>query len=342
MKKSKIIIPALAMLVMSTAATVTGTVAWFSMNKTVTAEGMMVRANGSGSIIISDYAAGFPTASTKTTAVDFKDTAVDSDGMSVNKLYPSTHVNSGSGLKYVTNGAEVCYETGTQRGATALTFDTVTESSNNAYYKDYNLYIAGDGREFQHQDIEISLAWAGTGTLADINKAISVDFYYQNKTSAGIADQVFANDSTNSFAGTLNLAGRDPEANDESAKTKVVISDITLGASGTAALAITMRVYFDGALVQTAGSNAGTAYTDCGANETVGTYSSNTDVKFFYNANREIVYENTTANASKSVSGLSIVDYSASTITYAKSLEYGDIANVSLKVSFDAKDHVNP
>ena len=44
MKKTKIIIPALGMLLLSTAASVTGTVAWFAMNNTVSATGMQVTA----------------------------------------------------------------------------------------------------------------------------------------------------------------------------------------------------------------------------------------------------------------------------------------------------------
>ena len=44
MKKTKIIIPAIGMLLLSTAASITGTVAWFSMNTTVTATGMTIKA----------------------------------------------------------------------------------------------------------------------------------------------------------------------------------------------------------------------------------------------------------------------------------------------------------
>ena len=42
MKKSKIIIPALGLIALGTAASITGTVAWFSMNNSVTATGMQV------------------------------------------------------------------------------------------------------------------------------------------------------------------------------------------------------------------------------------------------------------------------------------------------------------
>ena len=44
MKKTKVIIPALGLLLLSTAASVTGTVAWFAANSTVTASGMKVTA----------------------------------------------------------------------------------------------------------------------------------------------------------------------------------------------------------------------------------------------------------------------------------------------------------
>ena len=52
MKKTKIIIPALGVLLLSTAASVTGTVAWFSMNKTVTATGMSVTAKSDSSFLL--------------------------------------------------------------------------------------------------------------------------------------------------------------------------------------------------------------------------------------------------------------------------------------------------
>ena len=48
MKKTKIVVPALGMLLLSTAASVTGTVAWFAMNSTVTATGMQVTAKADG------------------------------------------------------------------------------------------------------------------------------------------------------------------------------------------------------------------------------------------------------------------------------------------------------
>ena len=57
MKKTKVIIPALGILLLSTAASVTGTVAWFSSNASVDATGMTVKAAATYGIVISNKAA---------------------------------------------------------------------------------------------------------------------------------------------------------------------------------------------------------------------------------------------------------------------------------------------
>ena len=56
MKKTKVIIPALAVMLLSTAASVTGTVAWFSMNNFVTASGMNIQAKAENGIVIANAA----------------------------------------------------------------------------------------------------------------------------------------------------------------------------------------------------------------------------------------------------------------------------------------------
>ena len=54
MKKTKIVVPALAVLLLSTAASVSGTVAWFSMNNKVTVTGMSVTTKVSSNLQIAD------------------------------------------------------------------------------------------------------------------------------------------------------------------------------------------------------------------------------------------------------------------------------------------------
>ncbi len=52
MKKTKVIIPALGMLLLSTAASVTGTVAWFAANASVTATGMNITASTDSEFLV--------------------------------------------------------------------------------------------------------------------------------------------------------------------------------------------------------------------------------------------------------------------------------------------------
>ena len=54
MKKTKIVVPALAVLLLSTAASVSGTVAWFSMNTTINVTGMSVTTKVSSSLQIAE------------------------------------------------------------------------------------------------------------------------------------------------------------------------------------------------------------------------------------------------------------------------------------------------
>ena len=54
MKKTKIVVPALAVLLLSTAASVSGTVAWFSMNTQIKVTGMTVTTKVSSSLQIAE------------------------------------------------------------------------------------------------------------------------------------------------------------------------------------------------------------------------------------------------------------------------------------------------
>ena len=54
MKKTKIVVPALAVLLLSTAASVSGTVAWFSMNTSVKVDGMQVSTRVASNLLIAE------------------------------------------------------------------------------------------------------------------------------------------------------------------------------------------------------------------------------------------------------------------------------------------------
>ena len=85
MKKTKIIIPALGMLLLSTAASVTGTVAWFSMNSDVTASTMSVKAVAESGIAIAPYHTNNTVAPE---AAEFKNVAV-ADQPSKDQMRPT-------------------------------------------------------------------------------------------------------------------------------------------------------------------------------------------------------------------------------------------------------------
>lgn len=85
MKKTKVIIPALGMLLLSTAASVTGTVAWFAANASVTATGMSITAKSDTTFLL--IKAGEADASSIQTAKKTSDSAQTSSAA----LYPAAH-----------------------------------------------------------------------------------------------------------------------------------------------------------------------------------------------------------------------------------------------------------
>ncbi len=99
MKKTKIIIPALGMLLLSTAASVTGTVAWFAVNGSVTAEGMTVAAKTDNAYLI--ISAGTTLSGNATTA-DVSATFTDIQLKPVKPMETWTSSNV-SGIETVTN-----------------------------------------------------------------------------------------------------------------------------------------------------------------------------------------------------------------------------------------------
>ena len=102
MKKTKIIIPALGLLVLSTAASVSGTVAWFSVNSSVSATGMKVLAKAEAGLLISADKSN--TSWADTDASDYG-TAVALVPTSTNNLSTWYHAVSSSVNNHAHNGA---------------------------------------------------------------------------------------------------------------------------------------------------------------------------------------------------------------------------------------------
>jgi hypothetical protein len=360
MKKTKIIIPALAMLAMSTAATVTGTVAWFSMNKTVSAEGMILKAKGQGSIIVTKYDSsktnnGLPKNTDKTTGIDF-----DESSESPHTFYPSTHIfmASGtdvvgedtfstyeSGLKYVSNGDKISRETGT--AVTEETTLSYAHANGENYFHDYDLYIAGDGSKFDDQVMEIKVSAKDFNTMLPINKAISVDFYGEASGSTGTKATV----SASTYLGTLSVAGTKNTSTNTNTASRLAINptDVDIPqavAAATAGYSVKMRVYYDGGLIESAPNGnttkKATTLKKCAAADKGSTYKNDANVLYYYNAAGAILHDKSEIGDDESVADYYIVDYTNSVKTYARTSEFGNVANVEISVTFTLSDPVNP
>lgn len=305
-------------------ASVGSTYAWFSMNKTVTASGMKVKAVAEGSIVITSTSS-LPATGTKATDYNFADS-------SATALYASTHdadyATYSTGLKHVSNAENVNPETGVAKNSTASLSYEVATNGDKVYYKDYSIYLAGDGQEFTGQDITVTLSGSFATAANTINKAIAVDFY-------GVANAVAAATCISAnYLGTLNVAGtkNNGTTNGTTASTSFVISNITIPATGSnKAYAITMRVYFDGALIETGGTNSYTAYEACGESDVAeaGAY-------YYNNSTGSSVV---TVATGASVSGYYKVKTADSTFTYARTTKVALIEDVTLTATFVASAH---
>ena len=231
---------AIAMVLVAVIAVSSSTYAWFAANTVVNATNMQVTATTSQSLVISNSA--LPTTSTATITVASTDNGATA-------LIPTTHDST-----YATNPKGLVYNTKPENvnAGTGLADNTIgdlvfasAENGNGAnYYKDYTVYIAANGGEMTGQDITIDIMNNKVETLMG---ATSIDFYYKAgvTTTGAVA-------ASNTFLGTLNLAELDPVTNDGSATlTTLTIEDITIPqANGNSAIAVTMRVYVDGALMK--------------------------------------------------------------------------------------------
>ena len=242
MKMTKVIIPVLGILLLSTAASVTGTVAWFSANSTVNASGMMVQATTSEALVI-----GTEVPVGTAVKVSFGETDPENDA---HVLSPATHDNDwtefAKGLKCLESNTAVDAATGAIPAASESWVPADNEALN-TYYVDYVCYIASAGDKMEDKTVTFGFdkatknlvtSW-GSSAENDTLKAFSVDIYMQNVAASSTASAW--NDDT--FVGTLVLA--------KSTVTQEM-EDMTIPQNGTNTtdgyLRITFRVYLDGDL----------------------------------------------------------------------------------------------
>ena len=184
MKKTKIIIPSLGLLLLSTAASVTGTVAWFSANGTVTATNMNVTAKSNATYLL--IGATSACASNKEGLSDTVAAAYTTEGNAAKQCYPAA---------YVATAATV--------GGVSLTADSWYTASNG------NSSHAADDiknvRAVTEGDKDYMLTYKAYLTLSQdsepvTSKAIQVTFSLGSGDDAAISAVVVIGSSTNKFS----------------------------------------------------------------------------------------------------------------------------------------------
>ncbi len=230
----KKLIPALCLLLVTAVLMGTSTFAWFSMNNSVSATGMQVKAVSSSALVISD-SLKVGTANT----VAFSRTAKE--------LIPATHTGTGStGLQYVKNTNAISGATGYQNSTVAV---QMGEAENKAtagtyFYEDYEVYIATVGSTIPDKDLKVYLyTYTNTNDGEDTVKATSVDFYVQQNSTG-----------TLNYVSTLNLEKTTGDDKDGDYRYRTADTDllrcisIPQNGSNVEYIKVLMRVYYDGAL----------------------------------------------------------------------------------------------
>ncbi len=168
MKKTKIIIPALGMLLLSTAASVSGTVAWFSMNTSINVDGMQVTTKVSSNLQISadNVEANFSNENLTLTRSGWLQPASSHTG--VNFFYTTDALGNGAAREKAGNDFTAYNESSDYVNNTAkktkydeafnnsYNFTHVDSDDNFCYgYIDYSFYLKG-AASTENQNISLS------------------------------------------------------------------------------------------------------------------------------------------------------------------------------------------
>lgn len=261
MKKSKILAPALAILCLSTAASVTGTVAWFASNNVVTADGLKVKSTLPSSLAINSTIDGTNGVG-KETSVSFAAAAVALNPCSTyhgkTEGENPTNLTENGTLYTVLNGGDVDPATGLALTGKTLDFDTAEDAS---YYTDYAVYIGSVGKALTiGTGGALTMTATFGGTVIASEKAAAINVYAKN-------DAAISDDPTDTgFITCLNQqktlwtanhgawAGAGQAVNISSCVILDAGKTIPVASDTTKALKVLIRFYFDGAAQNSATS----------------------------------------------------------------------------------------
>ena len=267
MKKTKVIIPALGILLLSTAASVTGTVAWFSSSDTVKANNMNVKARAEQGIVISNensndwkeaIDASYPTAVAlnPTSTADFSAWYHNSsDDANDAKAGQAANTYTTLGLHQPVNGVAWVDEGTTPNNQ----YDSASEK---AYYILNKFYIrASSGAAITNTHLHvlnvgitktINQTGENAAGSADLNKSLRVGVAFTGGNKKIFAPEGATssyNVAGSSSATTAIIPASDGSiatANQDSGITTIPNNEATKGSGENAAVEVLVYLYFEG------------------------------------------------------------------------------------------------
>ena len=252
-KKLRAMVAAIAMLTLSAASAVTGTVAWFTANNLVNVSGMQIQAEVENGIVISnqDNAKGSKTdadwLTTVTATYDGDDTTfVPTSTNTLNTWYHGLSDKADNGQSNVSYDEfnAISVSAGIASSTTATHFITVAKN----IYLINEFYIQASAKQaIPNQDLFIEqIEISGVSGSENLDKSIRVGLMIDN-----VKKGIFAPLSGATLSHKVNGADASTVATDVSApndKTKVLdnVSIPAYTATGTNALVCKVFVYFEG------------------------------------------------------------------------------------------------
>ncbi len=234
MKKTRKLIPALVMLLVSAVMMSTASFAWFSINDKVDVDGMAVQATATGSLVITSGTTVNTGATSLTTGFGLTaSTATVLKPMSwvaTGKLGDGNDTAVTPGYHFVANPTDVDPATGFAPSGKELKYTAVTDGT--GYYVDYIVYLAASGDKIDDSTLTANVTFGGNSKG---QRAVTVDFL--------VGTTVVTAATTTDAVGTMN---HEKFARADGTSTVALGTvDIPLNTEGY--IPVVMRVYIDGA-----------------------------------------------------------------------------------------------
>ncbi len=242
MKKTRKLLPAIAMLLMSAVMMTTASFAWFSINKTVDVTGMNVTAKAEGSLVINKEFSTGTLANTRTVGLEPYTTG----------LNPITFMEGT--YKYCSNGQDVDPLTGLAAQDKNLSFTEVS-SNVESYYVDYVIYLSAEGVPIEDVVLKATVTFAGTPTL---NQQAATVAFTVGTTAVSVNQPDYevatAPTSVNGVVAKATATATTTEVDLSDNTFDIPLYKTTAETPTYSAIPVLMRVYFDGALTEDSGT----------------------------------------------------------------------------------------